>query len=114
MSTDILEPTPTLPMARATGPAAEVSCSRQPSSGSPASPPLTPQDLERTRQLLMRNIGPIAKVVITRAAVDGVTLQEFLARVASSLLIETARTRFVREVALEFAAASQTVSTRIT
>ena len=104
MSTDILESTPTLPMARATGPAAEASCSRQPSSGSPASPPLTPEDLERTRQLLMRNIGPIAKVVITRAAVDGGTRQEFLARVASSLLIETARTRFLREVGAEFAA----------
>ena len=101
MSTDILESTPTLPMARATGPAAEASCSRQPSSGSP---PLTPEDWERTRQLLMRNIGPIAKVVITRAAVDGVTRQEFLARVASSLLIETARTRFLREVGAEFAA----------
>ena len=71
MSTDILEPTPTLPMRRATGPAAEASCSRMPPSGTPASPPLTPEDLERTRQLLMRNIGPIADVVITRAAVNG-------------------------------------------
>jgi hypothetical protein len=65
---------------------------------------LTPEDLERTRQLLMRNIGPIAKVVITRAAVEGVTLQEFLTRVASSVLIETARTRFVREAGAEFSA----------
>ena len=104
MSIDILEPTPTLPMTRATGPAAEVSCSRLPPSGSPASQPLTPEDLARTSQLLMRNIGPIAKVVITRAAVDGVTHQEFLARVTSGLLIETARTRFVREAAVEFAA----------
>jgi hypothetical protein len=51
-----------------------------------------------------RNIGPIAKVVITRAAVEGVTLQEFLTRVASSVLIETARTRFVREAGAEFSA----------
>ncbi|MFZ2651525.1 MAG: hypothetical protein WA210_15625 [Burkholderiaceae bacterium] len=102
MSTGILEPTPTQPMRRTADPAAEMTYSLLAPSGSPASPPLTPEDLERTSQLLMRNIGPIAKVVIKRAAVDGVTLQEFLARVASSLLIEPARTRFVREADVEF------------
>jgi hypothetical protein len=102
MFTDTLEPTPTPLMTPAAGPAPDATSLRE----SPASTPLTLEDLERTRQLLMRNIGPIAKVVITRAAIDGVTLQEFLARVASSVLIETARTRFVREAGTEFAAAA--------
>jgi hypothetical protein len=102
MSTDVLERTPTLPMRRAAGPAEQTTGPRSPPGGSPASRPLTPEDLERTRQLLLRNIGPIAKVVIARAAVDAVTLPEFLARVASCLLIETARTRFVREAGAAF------------
>jgi hypothetical protein len=84
-------------MRRVAEPTAEMSVA-------PASPALTAEDLERTSRLLMRNIGPIAKVVIKRAAVDGVSLEEFLARVASSLVIETARARFVREAGVEFGA----------
>jgi serine/threonine-protein kinase len=68
-----------------------------PSSGASPGPALTPADLEHATRLLIRYIGPIAKVVTRRAATEGVSRREFLHQVAQSLDDEAQRERFLRE-----------------
>jgi serine/threonine protein kinase len=71
-----------------------------PSSANAAGPLLTADDLERATKLLVRYIGPIARVVTRRAATDGVSRRDFLNTVALSLDDETQRERFLREAAV--------------
>jgi serine/threonine-protein kinase len=60
-------------------------------------PALTPAELERATKVLIRYIGPIARVVARRAATEGVSRRDFLQVVAQSLEDEAQRERFLRE-----------------
>jgi len=63
-------------------------------------PALTTADLERATRLLTAYIGPIARVVVKRAATTGVSRRDFLNQVAQSLESDAQRERFLREAAL--------------
>jgi len=63
-------------------------------------PAMSDQDLERATKLLTTFIGPIAKVVVKRAAGPNVSRRDFFARVAESLDSETQRERFLREAGI--------------
>ncbi len=58
---------------------------------------LTPADLEHATRVLTRYIGPIARVVVKRAAAGGGTRRDFLNQVAQSLDSDAQRERFLRE-----------------
>jgi serine/threonine-protein kinase len=60
-------------------------------------PAMSEQDLEKATRILTNFIGPIAKVVIKRAAGPNVSRRDFFARVAQSLDTEAQRERFLRE-----------------
>ena len=66
-------------------------------SGYNGNPTLTAEDLEQATKLLIRYIGPIGKVVAKRAAVDGVTRNDFYATVLHSIDGDDQRQRFLRE-----------------
>ena len=68
-----------------------------PTGGGSTGAPLTSDDLERTTKLLVRYIGPIARVVARRAATEGVSRRDFLNQVALSLDDPGQRERFLRE-----------------
>jgi serine/threonine-protein kinase len=60
---------------------------------------LTPADVERATQLLTAYIGPIARVVVKRAAGNASSRRAFLSEVAQSVENEAQRERFLREAA---------------
>lgn len=72
---------------QASGPAANAS----------AGPAVSDEDVERAIRLLTVYIGPIAKVVVRRAAAGGASRQQFLDQVAQSLETEAERERFLRD-----------------
>jgi serine/threonine-protein kinase len=63
-------------------------------------PAMSEQDLERATKILTTFIGPIAKVVVKRAAGPNVSKRDFFARVAQSLETEAQRERFLREAGI--------------
>ena len=63
-------------------------------------PALTPADLELATRLLTRHIGPIARVVVKRAAAGGGSRRDFLNQVAQCLDSDALRERFLREAAV--------------
>src|SRR5262245_11663649 len=63
-------------------------------------PTMSEQDIERATRLLTTFIGPIAKVIVKRAAGPNVSRRDFFARVAQSLETEAQRERFLREVGM--------------
>ena len=65
--------------------------------GSSAGPALTPADLELATRVLTRYIGPIARVVVKRAAAGGGSRRDFLNQLAQSLDSDAQRERFLRE-----------------
>jgi serine/threonine-protein kinase len=56
---------------------------------------LTPGDVERAAQLLAVHLGPIAQVLVRRAAQPGVDREKFLIDLGAYLVDEAERTRFV-------------------
>jgi eukaryotic-like serine/threonine-protein kinase len=62
-------------------------------------PPISAADIERVTRLLTSYIGPIARVVVKRAATDGVGRDELTARVAQSVEGDSQRERFMRQAA---------------
>jgi serine/threonine-protein kinase len=68
-------------------------------SGPATEPPLTEAELDHMSHLLASALGPIARVVVKRAAAQGGTRREFLQRVAHSLEDDDVRERFMRAVA---------------
>jgi serine/threonine protein kinase len=62
-------------------------------------PPLTPGEIEHVTRVLTRYIGPIALVVVKRAAAGGGARHDFLQKVAQSLDSDAKRERFLREAA---------------
>jgi len=60
-------------------------------------PPVTEQDMERATRILTTLIGPIAKVVVKRAAGPNISRRDFFSRVSQSLDSEAQRERFLRE-----------------
>jgi serine/threonine-protein kinase len=75
-----------------------------PETAAPAPPgsatALTEGDLESTTKLLTTLIGPIARVVVKRAAAQGGSRREFVNRVAQSLENDAQRERFLRDAAV--------------
>ena len=63
-------------------------------------PTMSEQDLERATRILTTFIGPIAKVIVKRAAGPNVSRRDFFARVAQSLETEAQRERFLREAGM--------------
>jgi serine/threonine protein kinase len=63
-------------------------------------PPVTPGEVEHVTKVLTRYIGPIALVVVKRAAAGGLARQDFLQKVAQSLDSDAKRERFLREATL--------------
>jgi len=63
-------------------------------------PVMSEQDLERATRILTTFIGPIAKVVVKRAAGPNVSRRDFFARVVQSLDTEAQRERFLREAGM--------------
>jgi len=57
-------------------------------------------DIERATHLLTHYLGPIARVVVKRAAAGGGTRRDFFNQVAQSLENEAQRERFLREAVL--------------
>jgi eukaryotic-like serine/threonine-protein kinase len=62
-------------------------------------PPISADDIERVTRLLTSYIGPIARVVVKRAALEGVGRDELTARVAQSVEGDSQRERFMRQAA---------------
>lgn len=62
--------------------------------------PLTPAELERATRVLTRYIGPIARVVVKRAAAGGASRGTFLRQVAQSLDTDAKRESFMREATI--------------
>ena len=69
----------------------------QPSTPGPA---ITPAELEQATRLLTTYIGPIARVVVKRAAASGISRRDFLNQVAQSLDSDAQRERFLRDAAV--------------
>ena len=86
----VLRRTPTPVMVRSGG--------TSPPAPSGAHPPLAAGELERATRLLTSYIGPMAKIVVKRAANEGLDRRGFLDKLAQSLDSEVARERFLREV----------------
>ena len=63
-------------------------------------PALTTAELERATRLLTTLIGPIARVVVKRAAAVGGSRRDFLNQIAQSLDNDAQRERFLREAVL--------------
>lgn len=72
---------------QASAPAANAACG----------PALSEEDVAHAIRLLTVYIGPIAKVVVRRAAAAGASRQQFLDQVAQSLETEAERERFLRD-----------------
>ena len=53
--------------------------------------------MEHATRVLTRYIGPIARIVVKRAAADGMSRRDFLNQVAQSLDSDAQRERFLRE-----------------
>jgi len=63
-------------------------------------PAMTQADLDQATRLLTAYIGPIARVVVKRAAASGISRSDFLNQVALSLDSDAQRERFLREAAV--------------
>ena len=86
---------PTQPPAR--GPAAEETIAPAPRSkmAAPTARPLTPEDINRATQLLAVSVGPIAPVLVRRAARPSTTREQFIAELTAYLRDDGERARFV-------------------
>jgi len=63
-------------------------------------PAVSAADVEHTTRILTTYIGPIARVVVKRAAAVGGTRREFINQVAQSLDNDAQRERFLRDAVL--------------
>ncbi len=64
---------------------------------------LTAADLEQATRLLTRYLGPVARVVVKRAAAGGANRREFLNQVAQSLDSDAQRENFLRDASVSSA-----------
>jgi serine/threonine-protein kinase len=74
-----------------------------PPSGHPASPPsrgLTPDDLERATQALVGSVGPIAKVLVKKAAAQARDFQDLCVRLSEHLASDQERAQFLQKVSV--------------
>ncbi|MDP1172124.1 hypothetical protein, partial [Klebsiella pneumoniae] len=58
----------------------------------------TPAQIERATQLLARHLGPIAGVLVKRAARDGADLNQFGALLAAQIDDPVIRSRFLADL----------------
>jgi eukaryotic-like serine/threonine-protein kinase len=65
--------------------------------GTGTGPPPTAAELEHVTRVLTRYIGPIARIVVKRAAAGEVSRHDFLQQLAQSLDSDASRERFLRE-----------------
>lgn len=66
----------------------------------PDTAPLTPQTIDAALRRLAPYVGPIAKVLVRKAAAQSSSLRQFYLLLADSLESEAERTRFLREIGL--------------
>jgi serine/threonine-protein kinase len=62
--------------------------------------PLTPAELEHATRVLTQYIGPIARVVVKRAAAGGASRRDFFQQVTQSLDTDAKRESFLREATI--------------
>lgn len=66
----------------------------------PDTAPLTPETIDAAQHRLAAYVGPIAKVLVKKAAAQAGSVRQFYLLLADSLESEAERTRFLREIGL--------------